>query len=334
MYAKTRLWFAGCSLALCFSTGCTLDKKDDDADAFREAVPQQEAVALSGPDSKGASSAAAAGPSLRTLGTAPSSPYAEWYGFTRAMREGVNRVTAGVLVGVWAILHTPPTTLSKESASWGPYTDELEPVTYRFRIMRIAPDEYDYTLEGRPKAATDDSAFRAVLTGHGYGRPHASHGKGEFSIDLDVATALDPFAHPDDSGTVRVNYELPHDFLDSPGLLPRSITAQVNPAGEAEYTVESRALSDHTGSIHVDAHVDIDENKHTKLEDVVIDSRWNATGAGRADIDFSGGDLPSTIPMVDAVECWGTDFMRSYYSDSVGFSPTVGLESACVYPSK
>jgi len=334
MYAKTRLWFAGCSLALCFASGCTLDKKDDDADAFREAVPQQESVALSGPDSTSSSSTAALGPSRRTLGTAPNAPYAEWYGFTRAMRQGVNQVTAGVLGGVWAILHVPPTTLAKESASWGPYTDELEPVTYRFRIERIALDEYNYTLEGRPKASSEDAAFRAVLTGHGYGKPHASHGKGEFSIDLDVAKALDPFAHQDDSGTVRVSYELPHDFLENPNFLPRSITAKVDPAGEAEYTVESLALIDHTGQIHVDAHVDIDEDKNTKLEDVVIDSHWNATGAGRADIDFSGGDLPGTIPMVDAVECWGTDFMRSYYSDSVGFSPTVGLESACVYPSK
>jgi len=334
MYAKTRFWFAPCSLAVCFFTGCTLDKKDDDADAFREAVPQEESVALSGPDSKHASSTAAAAPSLRTLDTAPSSPYAEWYGFSRAMREGVNRVTGGVLGGVWAILHVPPTLLSKDSASWGPYTDALEPVTYRFRIVKIAPDEYDYTLEGRPKAATDDAAFRAVLTGHGYGKPHASHGQGEFSIDLDVAKALDPFAHPDDSGSVQVTYALPHDFLTGEGLLPSSITAHVDPAGEAQYTVESLALVDHTGSLHVDAHVDIDEQKDTQLEDVVIDSRWNATGAGRADIAFSGGDLPSTTPLVDAVECWGTDFTRSYYSDSVGFSPTVGLESACVYPSK
>ncbi len=141
--------------------------------------------------------------------------------------------------------------------------------------------------------------------------------QGEFSIDLDAAKALDPFAHQDDSGSVQVSYELPHDFQENPDFLPRSITAKVDPAGEAQYSVESRALIDHTGSIHVAAHVDIDESKDTKLEDVVIDSRWNETGAGRAEIDFSGGDLPSSIAMVDAVECWGTDFMQSYYSDSV-----------------
>ncbi len=334
MYAKTRLWFTGCSLALSALSGCTLEKKDDDADAFREAVPQEESIALAGPDASSASSTAAAGPSRRTLGTQPTLAYAKWYKFTRDMRRGVNQVTAGVLGGVWTILHVPPSAISKNAASWGPYTDELEPATYRFRITRIAVDEYDYALDGRPKSSTDDGAFRALLTGHGYGKPHALHGKGEFRIDLDVAKALDPAAHEDASGSVDVSYELPHDFLEHPNFLPRSITAKVDPAGEAVYTVESLALIDHTGSIHLDAHVDIDDSKSTKLEDVVIDSRWNQTGAGRADIDFSGGDLPSTIPLVDALECWGTDFQQSYYTDSVGFSPTVGVESACVYRSK
>jgi hypothetical protein len=334
MYAKSRLWFAGCSLALCASSGCTLDKKDDAADAFREAVPQEQSVALSGPDPKSAGTTADAKPTRRTLGTAPAPAYAKWYGFTREMRRGVNQVTAGVLGGVWAILHVPPTTLGKDAAVWGPYTDELEPATYRFRITRVAEDEYEYTLDGRPKASSDDDDYRAVLTGHGYGRPHALHGKGEFRIDLDVANSLDPFAHSDDSGSVQVSYALPHEFLDHPNPLPRSITAKVDPAGEAEYTVESLALLDHTGSIHVDAHVDIADSKDTLLEDVVIDSRWNQAGAGRADIGIAGGDLPSATPLVDAVECWGTDFLQSYYTDSVDFSATVGLESACVYPSK
>ncbi|HYQ41788.1 MAG TPA: hypothetical protein VER11_07465 [Polyangiaceae bacterium] len=337
MYAKTRAWNACCSFVICFSaltSGCALDKKDDDADAFREAVPEEQSVALSGPDSSSASSTAAVGPTRRTLGTTPATQYAKWYGFTREMRRGVNQVTAGVLAGVWTILHVPPSAISKDSATWGPYTDELEPASYRFRITRIADDEYDYTLDGRPKASANDADFRAVLTGHGYGKPHALHGQGGFTIDLDVAKSLDPFAHPNDSGTVHIDYELPHDFDQNPDFLPRSITAKVDPEGEAEYTVESLALVDHTGSIHVDAHVDIADTKDTLLEDVVIDSRWNATGAGRADIDFTGGDLPSSVPMVSAVECWGTDFTQSYYDDSVKFSPTVGDVSACVYPSK
>jgi hypothetical protein len=77
--------------------------------------------------------------------------------------------------------------------------------------------------------------------------------------------------------------------------------------------------------------VDIDDSKMAKLEDVTVNSRWNASGAGRADITISGGDLPASTPEVDAEECWGTDFTQSYYDDSVGFAPMAGVASACVY---
>ncbi len=333
MYAKTLrslICFASCSFALSALSGCTLDKKDD-AGEFRDAVPQKEAVALSGPDSSGSSSTTSEGPSLRTQATAPSTPYAKWYGFTREMRQGVNGITAGVLGGVWIIISTPPSDISADSATWGPWNDELSPATYRFRVQRVAIDEYDYVLEGHAKASTIDTDYRAVLVGHGYGKPHEKHGQGTFTIDLDVAKALDPFGHENDSGKVTVVHDLPHDFSDNLAALPRTISAAVTPAGEAHYTVETAAKVDHTGSVHVDAHVDIDDAKNTQLEDVVVQSRWDQTGAGRADIQIAGGDLPTSIPMVAAVECWGTDFTQSYYDDSVGFAPTTGTASACVY---
>jgi hypothetical protein len=205
------------------------------------------------------------------------------------------------------------------------------PASYRFRITRVAQDEYDYVLEGHGKMSTSDSDYRALLSGHGFGKPHMMHGQGTFTIDLDVAKALDPFAHRDDSGKVTIRHDLPHDFSENFTALPRPISASVQPAGEAHYSVESVANLDHTGSIHVDAHVDIDDSKLTKLEDVVIDSRWAASGAGRADIAIAGGDLPASIAMVSALECWGTDFVQSYYADSASFAPTAGDPSACVY---
>jgi hypothetical protein len=77
----------------------------------------------------------------------------------------------------------------------------------------------------------------------------------------------------------------------------------------------------------------VDDTKLTQLEDIGIDSRWRADGAGRADIVIAGGDVPADPGpgMVSAVECWGSDFMRSYYSDSINFEPSEGQASACVY---
>jgi hypothetical protein len=334
MYAKTRSWLAGSALALTVVSGCTLQKKDD-ADEFRDAVPEAESIALSGPDAaSGSSATASTGPSRRTLATGPAATqYAKWYGFTRQMRDGVNKITAGVLGGVWLVIHSEPSAVTADSATWGPWNDELNPATYRFRVTRVATDEYDYVLEGRPKSSSADSDYQPVLTGHGFGRPSEKHGQGTFQIDLDEAKALDPFDNQDNSGTVTVDHELPRDFSDNLGALPRTITATVMPQGDAHYRVESLANVDHTGTIHVTAHVDIDDSKQTKLEDVVINSRWQASGAGRADIDISGGDIPESIAKVDAVECWGTDFTQSYYMDSASLAPTVGDASACVYTS-
>jgi len=334
MYTKTRFWLASCcltTLSLGALSACTLEKKDD-AGEFREAVPESQSVALSGPDANGSNSPAAAGPSRRTLGTGASTPYAKWYGFTREMRDGVNGITGAVLGLVWLVVQTTPSAVSVDSATWGPWDDDqLSPARYRIRVTRVATDEYEYVFEGHSKTSTVDTDYQSVLTGHGYGKPHAKHGQGTFTIDLDVAKTLDPFKHENDSGKVTVTHALPHEFSENLAALPRTISAAVAPAGEAHYTVESRANADHTGTIHVDAHVDIDDSKATQLEDVVIDSRWAASGAGRADIDIAGGDLPTSVPMIDAVECWGTDFMQSYYTDSVGSSPTAGDVNACVY---
>jgi hypothetical protein len=327
--------------AVCAGPGCMLDKEDD-GEEYREAVPLREAVVVAGPETDTAGDSSTASirtpPGARTLANGPSSPsrspYAKWYGFTRVVRGGVNLVTAAVLGSAWVIVHTEPTSVKDGEATWGPYTDALEPVTYRFRVTRVAQAEYDYVLEGRRKASSDNGDYRAVLKGHGYGKRHAMHGEGEFTVDLGVAHDLDPFAHENDSGTVRVVHHLPHDIGDGSGALPRSIVAEVTPdprVNPESFTVTSDANLDGTGSLHVDAKADVDDTKLTQLEDIVIDSRWKESGAGRADIAIAGGDVPADPGVVTAVECWGADFMRSYYADSIDFAPSEGEASACVY---
>lgn len=316
--------------------GCMLEKQDD-GEEYREAVPLREAVMLAGPETDATDGAGASAQSTRgTLASAPSGagPYAKWYGFTRVVRGGVNLVTAAVLGSAWVIVHTQPTSVQDGEATWGPYTDALEPVTYRFRVTRLAQAEYDYVLEGRPKASRSDDDYLTVLHGHGYGKRHAQHGEGDFTIDLGAARQLDPFAHQNDSGTVHVVHHLPRGMAAGGGAAPRRIVAEVTPdpaVNPESYTVTSDANLDGTGSLHVNARADVDDTKTTQLEDIVIDSRWSADGAGRADIVIAGGDVPAEPGSVSAVECWGVDFRRSYYTDSLDIEPSEGQASACVY---
>jgi hypothetical protein len=312
--------------------GCMLQKQDD-GDEYREAIPLREAVEVAGPEAESGRDSSTASVTAQADEPWSAGPYSKWYGFTRVVRAGVNVVTGAVLGSAWLIVHTEPSSVEDGEAIWGPYTDALDPATYRFRVTRVADAEYDYVLEGRPKSSNDDADYRAVLAGHGYGKRHDLHGEGEFTIDLDVARALDPFAHADDSGTVRIEHHLPHDLRDG-DFLPRTIVAEVTPdpaINPESFSVTSNANEDGTGSLHVTAVADVDDTKTTELEDIVVDSRFRADGAGRADIAITGGDIPADPGVVSAVECWGGDFMRSYYSDSLELEPTEGEASACVY---
>ena len=325
-------------LAVLALPACTLEKQDD-SDEYREAVPLREAMVVAGPESGGSdTSAASIGDTRGALalpgGGRAGADWPKWYGFTRSVTAGVNVVTAAVLGSVWIVVHSEPTNIEDGTATWGPYNEALDPVTYRFRVTRAEQGVYDYVLEGRPKTSNSDDDYRAVLSGRGYGKRHELHGQGEFTIDLDTARELDPFAHQDDSGTVRMVHRLPRDVTSGGDALPRTLIAEVtpNPADNPEsFSVESTANEDGTGTLHVDAQGDLDDTKLTELEDIVVDSRWRADGAGRADIVIAGGDIPADPGSVTAVECWGADFTRSYYSDSVDFEPAEGEASACVY---
>ena len=51
------------------------------------------------------------------------------------------------------------------------------------------------------------------------------------------------------------------------------------------------------------------------LENLVLRSRWEPTGAGRSDARISGGDLGAAD--AQASQCWDTLFREVYYTDNV-----------------
>jgi hypothetical protein len=316
------------ALAATALSGCAV-QKNDESNEFQEALPEQGSVNVDGPDRARADMGAQSGTFGTRAGGASSDP-AFWYSFTRDVRDGVTVVTAVVLVSVWAIVHTEPSELDEDHAVWGPYEgDALDPARYRLKMDRIGEHHFRYVLEGQKKSG---GAYLSVLDGDGYSRASDSHGDGQFVLDLGNAKLLDPGRHPNDSGTVTIVHELPQDIGRRRDALPRTIIATVAPDGEASLTITSSAHEDHTGELDVTAHADIDDTETTALEDVSVVSRWLSTGAGRADVGISGGDLPAAgLAGVTAVECWGTDFARVFYTDSAGIKPTEGSAAECAF---
>ncbi len=320
------------AVAAVAAPACTLEKSDDVSE-YREALPEAANVRVAGPEAEsgGDRTQAARGAALLADGATRASGTAEWYRFTRNVRDGVNLVTAGVLGSVWYVVHTRPTTVGEDYAEWGPYTDALDPVTWRLRVDRVDDHEYDYRLEGRPRASDSESDYLTVLEGKGYGRADSRHGDGHFTIDLDAQRTLDPDRHEDDAGTVSITHDLPAASRRRLGALPREISAVLDPPGDTELTIVSNANEDGTGQLEVSGRVDVDDSKQTALEEVAVLSRFRADGAGRADVVIAAGDVPASLGALSVSECWGSDFFRTHYADSAEFSPTEGDASACVY---
>lgn len=313
--------------------GCAMNTADEEGTEFREAVPAKDSVSLDGPEGSAAGSMGAEAGSRGWLAAGSGAPSpAYWYTFTRNVRDGVNVVTGAVLVSVWAVVHTRPSELSEDEAVWGPYEgDALEPVRWRLTVTRVGEHHFRYVLDGQSKAGGADSDFLPVLDGDGYSKKSELHGDGAFTLNLDNARVLDPGRHADDSGSVTITHDLPADVGRRRDALPRFVTASVQAASGEWLEIQSSANEDRTGSLGLTGSVDLDDSHATLREDISVESRWRSTGAGRSDIEFAGGDLPADADPVTAVECWGTDFARVFYADSVDYAPSEGSEAECAY---
>jgi len=296
------------------AAGCVLG---DQAEKFREPIPTAADVALATPREQSAT------PTKSALATA-SAPtgYAKYYQFTRDVNDAVDVVTAIVLGSVWLVVHLPPTTVDSHQAVWGPGEgDPLSPVVWRFTVTETSKGEFDYRLDGRPKGSTAEADFLAVLKGHGHGRAHPEHRDGWFSIDNDAAKNLDP-ARNKDNGTVKIMHAL--------RSLPTNISVELRPTANptwADISVTHNA--DRSGAVDISAYGDIEDVlKDGNYEDIVMHSRWAVTGAGRADVQISGGSMPT---LVKASECWAPTFVRTYYTDNVSYQPTEGDPTTCAF---
>lgn len=296
-------------------SGCTI--APDDAGRFREAVPTGESVALRVPGASGAASTSQ-GLRIQSPTKASATSDARFYTFTRDLTRAVDRTTGEILGMVWTLANLTPTTVEAKKATWGPASSTgLEPNEWRFVVTEVATGEYDYTLEGRAKAG---GQFRAILTGKGYGKAHASHETGWFQVDADAYRALEP-GETDDEGTTKITYDLAH--------APSTIAVELRPPTEKGFIdVKVTHASAGAGQVDIRALTDVEGSQSSQLEDVTVASRWDGSGAGRADVVMEKGDLPMRVT---ATECWSASFSQVFYEDTVSSQPKVGDVSSCAF---
>jgi len=297
-------------------TGCGLGA----ADEYRQAVPKSETVQMKVPGSTGQMLENASQQALE-------GEKAAFYELTRGVSYFVNGAGYHVLTLVKTITEYPPTKIDEEKkvAVWGPYTEALSPNTWRLTVSKLGEKEFSYSLEAKDKNKGDE-AFLKILTG-----THTSTGKvtgsGEFVLDMDAAQQL---PEHDKEAIGKAAYTYSHPTPDATGEVKAIFTGvkdkDTGRLINATYAYKSDEKTG--GSLEFQFQGDIDEKKNTQLENLVLKSRWDRTGAGRADARVAGGDLMAGQEFT-ASECWDSNFASRYLNASWDSSLNYGEESAC-----
>jgi hypothetical protein len=308
------------ALTLLLAAGCFPQAADDSE--FKSAIPPENSIQIAVPG--GSQAIVQPGqPGVGSHDEALLGQTADFYAITRLTSERVNGDVGFVLAVLWTIVHFPASQVSGNTAVWGPFTPTLSPVNYQLVVTRVAQGQFTYHLDGRPKASTSSADFQAIISGSAAPSTPVGRGSGNFELNLTVAHQLDPVGTMG-QGTVDVTY----DFGSNPKTIQVHF-ANVADASDQPVTADYMydRFDDDSGDFQFDAHGNM-VGGATQLEDGIIRSRWNASGAGRADARVSGGDAGTGLT---ATECWDSNFQRVYFQTQPAIVQTEGVASACVY---
>lgn len=310
--------------------GCGKEEGDD----FRDGVPQQTDVALVVPGNASQGSALTATEGTTAIHSALLGDRAEFYTLTRDITATVNAGTVAVLTIVKTVTNYPPTSVAKDAAVWGPYTDPLSPNTWRLTVTRVEKGQFHYVLEGKAKTAAD-SAFLTVLSGNHTQADSSAHrrdnvpdyGSGDFLVDWNasqmlpehdknVGTAAFTYSRTSPTSVVNIGVTFTQVKDDATGMLIDAVygyTATPGLGGSFDFKLTKDFIT-----------------TTAALETMSVHSRWMETGAGRSDTMISGGDLAATQATVN--ECWDSNFASVYFTNSYGDPAKMwGAETSCAF---
>ncbi|HWU90744.1 MAG TPA: hypothetical protein VN253_25935 [Kofleriaceae bacterium] len=248
---------------------------------------------------------------------------APWYVATHDVTRMFNGGSAWVLVLVHTIVQFPVTTVSGDKYTWGPWSDALDPAEYKLDVRDVGDGTYEYQLSGRSKTEAN-AQFEVVIDGKADPRAGELKGNGEFLLDFDAGRRVNPIDAGDARGQINAKYDLTARHLD----LDIASTDDKGQPVTAAYAYNETA----DGGGDMLFNIVGNAGGTAKNEDIVLRSRWQATGTGRADARISGGDLAPLA--VTASECWDTMFKRVFYADSANFAPTEGLADSCAFKTQ
>lgn len=257
----------------------------------------------------------------------PSDPedWAMFYESTRTITEDVNGMIGFVLGTVALVVTTQEPSWvddSKTKAMWGPYSDSgLDPVETGITVEKLEDGGYAWSIFQVPNGGTVEADSVAIVAGNVETGATREAAVGSFLLDYSAANALDPSVRLVGKWDVTYAY-------DAEGVAATVAADDYGWEGlgyrDALYTYDE----DYEGEGEMDLAYEADVNLSGTRETITLKSRWQADGMGRGDAQIIDGDVEADVKMN---ECWGTDFMTSYWTDTIELYDVVGVESDCAF---
>jgi hypothetical protein len=287
----------------------------------RGAMPSKEQAQIATPGDASALAGAQAGNALTNAhgGSELAVGGAPFAIDTILLAAAVNGGVAWTLDIVQLIASLPPTKCQADTCTWGPGSGALDLNEFQLAVTK-QDDHYAWALSGRAKSSST-AGFTTFVSGNAWpsGVRHVGHG--DLILDLGATAAL---AHlgtdPDPQGKVVVsNYDnrsgghLAVQFLGMADSTQTAAQKLVNAAYQFDATADGGRLQVATRNLATG-------------EILELNSRWNATGAGRGDAAYSG------LAVYTESQCWSSaasSFSQVY--DDTSTAPPTGDVSLCVF---
>jgi hypothetical protein len=300
---------------------------EEDADDYRNGIPREETVEMKVPGQAGQAL------TIETHQQALRGQISDFYKLTRAVSGLVNGGGAITLVLVKAVVSHPPTSMTADTATWGPWHGPLDAVNWKVTVTRVADHKYRYEFAGRDRRQSD-GPFTVVLSGthapsvDGNGRAIEGFGSGEFTLDWDARAKLPVLG--DEVGTAHYTYSRtsPSATVEIDAQF-RQVKDNNNPGRRNDVDYIYRSTPAAGGSMQFVSSTKPDMSMTGGRW--AVKSRWTQDGAGRSDVRATGGDLPPGF-QATASECWNGDFASVFFQANWPLAPSYGEEATnCVF---
>ncbi len=319
---------AATAISSILAVGCI----QEEGPRIGHALPRADDVRVKLPDQAAASGSLGGDGAIGSTQLEALGDIADYYLVTRNVTRSLNAGAGWVLLVVHTVVQFPPTTIDGNVYTWGPHSDALDPSEWMLVVTENdGGASYDWEMRGRDKT-TPGSSFETFISGHAVPGDTPHRGVGEFTLDFDAAERANPVDNSGQRGSVTVVYDL-ENRDGSDAFVEMHIVGVEPDEGGIDRNVEfdyayTEAL-DTSGTFLFAVHNNLDDTP--EFEDAAISSRWDVTGAGRAQISVSGGSLGDLE--VSATECWDTSFRRVFYADDQQWAEPEGTEDACPMPA-